>query len=229
MKVHLKHQPALSLAVATLSPHEMVKVEPGSMVSYSADITVETKAEGGFLGGLKRMVGGENFFQNEFTAGAQGGEINLAHPLIGDMGVINIGERGFLLQSGAYVASESGVSFDTTWGGAKGFFGSGNLLLLQVSGQGKIVVGCYGALEERVLSAGETYFIDTGHIVGFDSSISFEVQRVGNWRATLLSGEGFVCKLTGPGRVLMQTRSEGAFLGWLIPKLPKTTSSSSSS
>lgn len=223
MKVHLKHQPSLSLAVTTLAPHEMIKVEPGAMVSYSEDITIQTKAEGGFLGGLKRIIGGENFFQNEFTAGAQGGEINLAHALVGDMGVINIDERDFLLQSGSYVASESGVSFDTSWGGARGFFGSGSLILLRVSGQGKILLGCYGALEERILSVGETYFIDTGHIVGFDGSVGFEVQRVGGWRSTLLSGEGFVCKLTGPGRVLMQTRSEEAFLGWLLPKIPQTT------
>jgi uncharacterized protein (AIM24 family) len=36
-----------------------------------------------------------------------------------------------------------------------------------------------------------------------------------------------VVDLTGPGRVLMQTRSTDAFLSWLIPKLPKQTSSSS--
>ena len=27
-------------------------------------------------------------------------------------------------------------------------------------------------------------------------------------------------RLTGPGRVLMQSRSEDAFLGWLLPKIP---------
>jgi len=30
-----------------------------------------------------------------------------------------------------------------------------------------------------------------------------------------------VVDLTGPGKVFMQTRSEDAFLSWLIPKLPK--------
>lgn len=225
MDIDLRHQPALSLAVATLAPNESIKVEPGAMVSYSADITIETKAEGGFFGGLKRMFGGENFFQNEFTAGASGGEITLAHALIGDMGVVNIDAQGFLVKSGAYIASEAGVAFDTEWGGAKGFFGGGSLLLLRVSGQGKLVIGCYGALEERVLAAGESYVVDTGHIVGFDPSITFEVRRVGGWKSTLLSGEGLVCSLTGPGRILMQTRSEEAFLGWLVPKLPKQSGS----
>jgi len=220
MQVTLKHQPSYSLAIVTLAANEPVKVEPGAMVSYSDGVAVETKAEGGLFGGLKRMVGGESFFQNTYTAPAQGGEITLAPSLPGDMTIIYVGNNDFMMRSGAYIACEIGVSMDTKWGGAKGFFGSGSLLLLKVSGQGQVVAGCYGALEERVLAAGQHYTIDTGHIVGFDASVQFQVRRVGGWKSTLLSGEGLVCDLTGPGRVLMQTRSEDAFLGWLIPNCP---------
>jgi uncharacterized protein (TIGR00266 family) len=130
-----------------------------------------------------------------------------------------------MLSSGAYVASELSVTTDSSWGGAKGFFGGGGLILLRVSGSGQILIASYGAIEERVLNPGQKYTVDTGHIVGFDESIGFEVRRAGNWKSTILGGEGLVCELTGPGRVLMQTRSEEAFLGWLIPKLPKPSSS----
>jgi uncharacterized protein (AIM24 family) len=51
---------------------------------------------------------------------------------------------------------------------------------------------------------------------------------MGNLKSTLLSGEGLVCELTGPGRVLMQTRSEEAFIDWLRPYFPSSTSSNSS-
>ncbi len=226
MQIQLKHQPSFSLAVVTLDPNEEVKVEPGAMVSYSEGVVVETKAEGGFLGGLKRMVGGESFFQNTYRAPGQGGEITLAPALPGDMVVIPINNSPFMLQSGAFIASESGVAWDTQWGGAKGFFGSGSLLLLRVTGVGEILAGCYGAVEERVLAPGQRYTIDTGHIVGFEGTINFEVRRQGNWKSTLLGGEGLVCELTGPGRVLMQTRSEEAFLGWLLPKLPQPSNRS---
>lgn len=221
MEITLKHQPSFSLAVVQLDPNEQIKAEPGAMVSFSDGVQVETKAEGGFLGGLKRMVGGESFFQNTYQAPAQGGEITLAPSLPGDMIVLEIEGEGLMLQSGAYIASESGVSFDTSWGGSKGFFGSGSLLLLRVSGRGTLLAGCYGALEERILKPGERYTVDTGHIVAFDPSIGFQVRRVGSWKSTLLGGEGLVCELTGPGRVLMQSRSEEAFLNWLLPKLPQ--------
>jgi len=96
-------------------------------------------------------------------------------------------------------------------------------VLLRVSGQGKVVIASYGALEERVLGQGEVYTVDTGHIVAFEASVGFQVRRVGGWKSTFLSGEGLVVDLTGPGRVLMQTRSEEAFIGWLTPRLPKSS------
>ena len=220
MDITLKHQPAYSLAVVKLAPNEQVKVEPGAMVSYSDGVTVETKAEGGMFGGLKRMVAGESFFQNTYQAPGNGGEIALAPALPGDMIILDISTGDFMLQSGAYVASEIEVATDAKWGGAKGFFGSGSLVLLKVSGRGRLLAACYGAIEERVLAPGQKYTIDTGHVVGFDGSINFSVRRVGGWKSTILSGEGLVVELTGPGRVLMQTRSEEALIGWLGPKLP---------
>ncbi|MDX2141109.1 MAG: TIGR00266 family protein [Chloroflexota bacterium] len=227
MQIHLKHQPSYSLATARLDPNEEIRVESGAMVGYSDGITVETKSEGGLFGGLKRMVGGESFFQNIYRAPAQGGEILLAPALPGDMIVIPIrsGEP-FYLQSGSFIASEKGVTTDTSWGGAKGFFGGAGLLLLKVTGEGEILAGCYGAIEERVLAAGQRFTVDTGHIVGFDGSVTFNIKTIGGWKSTILSGEGLVCELTGPGRVLMQSRSEEALIGYINAKLPRQSSSS---
>jgi uncharacterized protein (TIGR00266 family) len=229
MEIKITHQPSYALAIATLTPNEQINVEPGSMVSFSAGVTVHTKAQGGFFKGVKRMFGGEHFFMNTFTAPEQGGEITLAPELPGDMLTVAI-EPGktFLLKSGAYIASELEVSFDTSWGGAKGFFGGPGLLLLKVSGQGSLILAVFGAIEERVLAEGQKYTIDTGHIVAFDETIQFDVRGMGNLKSTFLSGAGLVCELTGPGRVLMQTRSEQAFVDWLRPYFPPSSSSSSS-
>ena len=220
MDVTIKHQPAFALAVVKLAGNEEIKVEPGAMVSHSDGLTTETKASGGLFGGLKRMVAGESFFQNTWKAPAQGGEITLASTLPGDMITLAISGNEFLLRSGAYVASEMNVSMDASWGGSKGVFGVGGLVLLKITGNGKVLACSYGAIEERVLGPGQIYTVDTGHIVGFDATVQFAVQKSGSWKSTILGGEGLVCRLTGPGRVLMQSRSEEAFLGWLLPKLP---------
>ena len=220
MNVTIKHQPAFTLAVVTLGANEQIKVEPGAMVSHSDGLTTETKAQGGLFGGLKRMVAGESFFQNTWKAPAQGGEITLAPTLPGDMMTLSIAGNEFLLRSGAYVASDMGVNMDASWGGAKGFFGGGGLVLLKITGAGHLIACSYGAIEERTLTNGQIYTVDTGHIVGFDSTVQFAVQKSGSWKSTILGGEGLVCRLTGPGRVWMQSRSEQAFLGWLLPKIP---------
>jgi uncharacterized protein (AIM24 family) len=78
------------------------------------------------------------------------------------------------------------------------------------------------------LAAGESITVDTGHLVAFTQSIGFQVRKVGGVKSLLFSGEGLVVDLTGPGRVLMQTRSTDQFLSWLIPKLPRESSSGGS-
>jgi uncharacterized protein (AIM24 family) len=54
--------------------------------------------------------------------------------------------------------------------------------------------------------------MDTGQIVAFSEKLGFRVRKVGGLNSTLLSGEGLVVDLTGPGGVLLQTRSTEAFL-----------------
>lgn len=129
-----------------------------------------------------------------------------------------------MVQSGSYVASEMGVALDTQWGGAKTFFASEGLIMLRASGSGQLVLSSYGAIHEMNLAQGERYTIDTGHLVAFSQGIGFDVRRIGGIKSTLFSGEGLVVDLTGPGRVLMQTRSVDAFLSWLIPRLPTQSS-----
>ena len=226
MNIELKYQPSYTLGIITLSPGEEVQVEGGSMVSMSPDVTIETKARGGLLKSLGRAVlGGESFFQNTFRAGGQGGEITVAPALPGDMHVVQLAGEGLAVQSGSYVASENGVEVDTKWGGAKTFFASEGLIMLCVSGEGKAVLSSYGAIHELDLAAGQRYTVDTGHLVAFSENMGFSVRSVGGIKSTLFSGEGLVVDLTGPGKVLLQTRSTDAFLSWLLPKLPKDHSS----
>ena len=131
-----------------------------------------------------------------------------------------------LVQSTSYLASSPGLIVDTKWAGAKGFFAKEGLFLLKVSGQGHLFLSSYGAIHEVPLESGQSYTLDNGHMVAFDESVSYKVRTVGGMKSTLFSGEGLVCTFTGPGRVFLQTRSEDAFLSWLIPHLPKSNSSS---
>lgn len=225
MEVNILYRPSYSLGVIRLGPNEEIRVESGAMVSMSQGVTVETKAAGGILKSLARSVlAGESFFQNTFRAPAGGGEVTVAPALPGDLFVLELRNESLMVQSGAYVASEAGINLDTKWGGAKTFFASEGLIMLRASGTGKLLLSSFGAIHEVNLGAGQTYTVDTGHLVAFTEGIGFKVRRVGGLKSTIFSGEGLVVDLTGPGRVLLQTRSTDAFLSWLIPKLPKRSS-----
>jgi len=222
MDVKLLFQPSYTMANVKLSAGEEIRAESGAMVSMSGGITLETKMQGGLFKALGRsLLGGESFFMNTFKADAGGGEINLAPALPGDMFVVEL-SKPMLVQSGSYIASESGVEIDTKFGGAKTFFASEGLFLLKATGTGKLLLSSFGAIHEIILSDGEKYTVDTGHFVAFDEGVGFNVRRIGGMKSTLFSGEGLVVDITGPGRILIQSRSQDSFLGWLVPKLPKS-------
>jgi len=221
VQIQIMYRPSYSLAAVKLDPGETIRTEAGAMVSMSPGMSLETKAQGGLLASLKRSVlGGESFFVNTYRAPAQGGEITLAPALPGDMVVHPLQNETLVVQSGSYVASSEGVNIDTKWGGAKTFFASEGLIMLKASGTGSLLLSSYGAIHEVNLAAGQSYTVDTGHLVAFTEGMGFKVRRVGGLKSTLFSGEGLVVDLSGPGQIFMQTRSQDAFLAWLLPKLP---------
>ena len=230
MQIEIRYQPSYSLAVVTLDEGETIRTESGSMVGMSPDLVMETAASGGLLKSLSRsLFGGESFFLNTYTAKQQGDSVALAPPLPGDIAVIDVEDgQELLVQSGSFLASSADVQVDTKWSGAKTFFGGEGLIMLRVSGQGKLIISSYGAIHAIELAEGQSYVIDTGHLVSFDANMSYQVKKVAGWKSTLFSGEGLVAELAGPGRLTLQSRSQDSFLSWLIPKLPTRTSSSHS-
>jgi uncharacterized protein (TIGR00266 family) len=129
------------------------------------------------------------------------------------------------VQSGSFLACSAGIQVDTQWGGGKTFFSSEGLFMLRIAGQGDLVLSSYGTIHAIDLQPGQTYTVDTGHMVAWTEGISYDVRKVGSWKSTFFSGEGLVCDLTGPGRIYLQTRSQDAFLDWLIPRLPSQNNS----
>lgn len=221
MKVDIRYKPSYSLGFISLDGREEVRVEGGSMVSMTEGVSIETEATGGFLSSISRkMFGGESFFQNTFQAPSGGGEITVAPPLPGDL--LDLSLNGpLMVQSGSYVASEIGVDLDTEWSGAKTFFASEGLIMLRTTGSGQLLLSSYGAIHDMELKAGQQHTIDSGHLVAFTDGMDFRVRKVGGIKSTLFSGEGLVVDLTGPGRVLLQSRSTDQFLAWLLPQIPR--------
>lgn len=218
MHVEVMYRPAHSLARVHLAPRESVLAESGAMVGMSTNVNVETQA-GGLMSGLKRMFGGESFFRNTFTAEGGPGEVLLAHALCGDMVILEMTPQGYFVQGSSFVASSPTVSVDTRVGGFRSFFAGEGVFVLQATGQGQLLLGAFGGVQELVCDG--SLVVDTGHLVAWDATLSYSVGKSGSgWLASFLSGEGLVCHFTGQGRIWIQTRNPVAYghaMGSLLP------------
>lgn len=221
MRTDISFSPSFAMATIHLNPGEQVRSEAGAMMAMSSTVEISTSTQGGMLKGLRRSVlGGESFFMNTFTATGPEAHVAVAPALPGDIITWPLTGNTVYLQSGSYLASPGSIDIDTKWGGAKTFFSKEGLFMLKCSGVGDLLVSSYGAVQAVDLVAGQRYRVDTGHMVGWEEGITYEVKKVGGWKSTMLSGEGLVVNLTGPGRIYLQTRSPSSFIDWLVPKLP---------
>lgn len=223
MQSEIRHNPDFGLIRVTFDqPGEQVISESGAMVARDTAMDMKTNMQGGLGGALKRkLLGGESLFQNTFTATAPGQTLWIAPASEGVVDTIHI-QPGMeiFLQSGAYLASTPGVTLDTKWQGAKGFF-SGGLFLLRAYGQGQIWFSAYGGLHAVDIGQNyQGYICDNSHMVAFTQGLQYNVRKLGGIKSLFFSGEGLVCEFTGQGRLWMQTRNPSSLATFLHPFRP---------
>ncbi|MCU0307339.1 MAG: TIGR00266 family protein [Thermoleophilia bacterium] len=226
MDVQVRHAPSFAVARCTLAAGETMRAEAGAMMATSDGVRIEAKMQGGLFKSLKRgVLGGESVFITTFTAPDQGGFVDVAASLPGDLVVREVAPgRPLFIQAGSYLASGPGVQIETKWGGFKNLFGSEGGFLIRAEGQGPVLLSCYGAVDAYRLGEGERLVLDSGHMVAFEEGVTSILRRAaGTWTA-VKSGEVLVFEFTGPGEVLSQSRNPSALIDFLTERLPFTRS-----
>jgi uncharacterized protein (TIGR00266 family) len=224
MQVELRHQPSFGVARLHLQAGEPARVESGAMVAHSWGVTLDAKIEGGLFKGLKRMaLGGESLFVTTYTAPEQGGWVDVAANLPGDIRAETVtAQRQLRITRGCWIANSHGVQIETQWAGMQNLFGGEGGFVINAIGEGVVVLGAYGAIDEINLGPGEGMTVDSGHVVAFDATMQSRLRRAVEGRSvqSMKSGEGLVFDFAGPGRLLMQSRNPSALVQWLTAELP---------
>ena len=222
MKIELFHQPCNTAAKISLAANESLTSEAGAMIAMDASLSVQTsthkKSQVGLLKAVKRMVAGESFFLNHYTAKVAS-ELWLSSAHAGDMRLLSLasGER-WIVQSGSFLAAEEGIEIDVGWQGFKAAFSGESMFWLSLHGQGQLLLSAFGAVYEVEVD-GE-YIVDTGHIVAFEPSLNFRISKAGSsWWHSFLGGEGLICRFSGKGRLLCQSHNLHDFGRSLTPHL----------
>lgn len=215
LKFSVHGQPDYAFVTVQIPANQTLKVEASAMATMDTNLVMKTRLRGG----LGRFVTGESIFINEFTAQGGPGEIGIAPGAPGDLRHVYLDGQTIYLQNSAYVASASGVAVESKWQGLmKGFFSGESLFLIRCQGTGDLWFSSYGGIIE--IDVTDEYVVDTGNIVAFTDGLNYEVTKVGGYKSLFFSGEGFVCRFAGTGRVWIQTRKVGPLVSWVWPFRP---------
>ena len=209
----------------SLSRGESVFTQSGGMFYQTEGIKMDTNTRGGLFKGIGRMFAGESMFMATYTA-TQDAKVAFASTLPGSIIPIDVSEGRFTIQKGAFLAAESSIELRTTFNKklGTGFFGGEGFILQELSGRGIAFLEVDGDAIEMNLAPGEVLKVDTGNLVGFEDSVRYEVESVKGLGNILFGGEGlFLTKLTGPGKVILQTMNMNEFVLRIDSYMPKST------
>lgn len=209
----------------SLSRGESVFTQSGGMFYQTEGIKMDTNTRGGLFKGIGRMFAGESMFMATYTA-TQDAKVAFASTLPGSIIPVDVSEGRFTIQKGVFLAAESSIELRTTFNKklGTGFFGGEGFILQELSGRGIAFLEVDGDAIEMNLAPGEVLKVDTGNLVGFEDSVRYEVESVKGLGNILFGGEGlFLTRLTGPGKVILQTMNMNEFVLRIDSYMPKST------
>ena len=204
-----------------LDPGEAAIAEAGGLMYMEDGIAMETifgdgsRQSSSFLDALvgagKRLLTGESLFMTAFQNQGQGKKkLAFAAPYPGKIIPVNLATVGgeLIAQKDAFLCAAKGVSLGIAFQRklGVGFFGGEGFIMERLQGDGFCFMNAGGTIMERVLAPGELIRVDTGCIVAFAPSISYDIEVVRGVKSILFGGEGlFWATLRGPGKIWLQS------------------------
>ena len=214
----------------SLRKGDQIYCESDAMVMMEATLDLRGTMNGGLGRALLRsFANGESFFQQRIEAVRGDGDCLLSPVLPGALEVIDVGQRQYLLNDGAFVAATSGTEMKVRMQsiGNALFAQSGGFFVMETSGSGQVVVSGFGSMFQLEVSPGKDMIIDNSHVVCWDSTLHYEISvttgssggglggMLGNLVNSIKSGEGIVLRFSGAGKIYICSRNRDSFVEWM--------------
>ncbi|HET9141050.1 TIGR00266 family protein [Actinophytocola sp.] len=208
MQVRTRHTPAFGVARLQLAPAETVLADYTALVATSYGVLVEPKLRGGSRGRRRPTT---------FTAPAEGGWVDLAPAVPGDVYLLELdGLGGWCVARRGVLASAATVVSDAQWAGFRALFGVDVGFLEHTSGTGSLVLSCCGAVDVVTLDSGELITVEPGHLLAYTDHTQARLRATSQaLPQSVRTGDGLVLDFAGPGQLVTQTRSPRSFAEWL--------------
>jgi uncharacterized protein (TIGR00266 family) len=213
-----------------LDPGESVVAEAGQLGWFDEGIELETTTVAAGADGMwdaaKRTLGGGSFFMTRYQAVSTPGVVAFPARLPGKIVQVPLGAgRSYLIQRHGFLAGLEGCELSTAFHpghvGSAAFGGFG-FLLQRLEGTGHAWLELSGELSEYDLQPGQTMRVHPAHVGLVESSVQYELGMVPGIKNKLFGGDGlFLLKLTGPGKIWLQSLSLPILAAALEPYLPQ--------
>ncbi len=208
------------------APGESMYTQSGGMAWMTEGISMDSNMKGGLGKSIGRMFTGESLFMATYRAERSGSMVAFASTVAGEVLPVDVGAcGGMICQKGAFLCAQETVSLNVAFTKkfSAGLFGGEGFILQDISGSGMVFLEIDGNKVEKNLAPGEVLKVDTGNVVAFEKTVQYEIETVKGLKNIFLGGEGlFLTKLTGPGRVILQTQNFNEFAGRIIRMVPSS-------
>lgn len=206
-----------------------------SWMSPTIQMTTQTSGAGGsgVLGVLKRAVAGGTIFMSLYTAQGDKGLVAFATKLPGRIMPIHVDpQHEYMVSRHGYLASTDGVTLNLGFQQklGVGIFSGNGFILQRIAGNGTAWIELSGELVTYELAAGEVILVHPGHIGLFEASVTLEIKMVKGIKNMLFGADTiFLAKLTGPGKVHLQTMTLPGLAHAISPYIAQGEGNSGSS
>ena len=220
----------LPVVICYPEPGQTLVTQSGAMSWMSPNMNMETNSGGGLKKALGRLISGDSIFVNEYSSRGGTGMIAFASSFPGSIIPFRITPgNGLIVQKSGFLAMEKGLELSVYLQrklGA-GFFGGEGFIMQKITGEGTVFVEIDGYCKEYDLAPGESIVVDTGYLAAMSETCDMDIQSVKGIKNVFLGGEGlFHTRITGPGKVYIQSMPVINTAQRLLPFLPSGGSSS---
>ena len=214
----------LPVVTCHLQSGEAMITERGSMSWMTPNMVMETSSGGGLGKALGRMFAGDSIFQNRYTAQGGPGSISFASSFPGSIRALEIAPgREMIVQKTGFLASEASVSLSVhiQHKFSAGLFGGEGFIMQRLSGCGIAFLEIDGTAVEFDLAPGQSMIVDSGYLAAMDATVDLDIEQVRGAKNVFFGGEGlFNTRLTGPGKIILQSMPISAVAASLLPYIP---------
>ena len=220
-----------------LEDGEKIVAEPGefSWMTDNMQLHTTTQAAGAqsLFGILGRALAGGGLFMTEYSPAGGPGMVAFSARVPGSIHEVLVGPgRSLMIHKHGFLCATEGVNLSIGFqrGLGAGLFGGNGFVLQRLAGSCTAFVELGGECVVYDLPAGKTILVHPGHIGMFEESVNFDITLMRGIKNALFGGDGlFIARLTGPGRVWLQSLTVPGLAHAVAPYLTNDSASSTAS